>query len=49
VRYYNRLPDFQALLDAHDGSVTAVMQDLRSRARSAEDPFDLLPRGGTIG
>ena len=48
VRYYHRLPDFQALLDQHEGSVTGVMEDLRGRVRSVEDPFDVLPRGGEI-
>ena len=45
VRYYNRLPGFQALLDAHEGDLTATMEELRLRAPEVDDPFDLLPRG----
>jgi len=44
IRYYNRLPDFDALLASHDGSLTSVLSDLRARARTVEDPFELLPR-----
>jgi hypothetical protein len=43
IRYFHRLPDFQALLEAHDGSLRAVLQDLRERVRTARDPFDALP------
>jgi hypothetical protein len=43
--YYNRLPDFDALLVQHGGSLTAVLTDLRARARGAQDPFELLPQG----
>jgi predicted aminopeptidase len=48
VRYYHRLPDFQALLDQHGGGVPGVMEELRNRVRSVEDPFEVLPRGGEI-
>ncbi len=44
VFYYNRLTDFAGLLEQHDGSLAAVLQDLKARAPSAADPFDLLPR-----
>jgi predicted aminopeptidase len=44
VRYYNRLPDFQALLDAHEGDLVSAMAELRLRAPEVDDPFDLLPR-----
>jgi len=47
VFYYNRLPDFAALLEQHEGSLAAVLEDLRARAPGAEDPFDLLPRATT--
>ena len=43
--YYNRLPDFQALLEQHGGSLTSVLTDLRERAGRVEDPFSLLPTG----
>ncbi|MEQ1856645.1 MAG: aminopeptidase [Longimicrobiales bacterium] len=45
IFYYNRLTDFAALLEQHEGSLAAVLQDLKARAPGAEDPFDLLPRG----
>jgi len=45
VRYYNRLPDFEAFLEAHGGSLTAALADLKQRVRGVEDPFDVLPRG----
>jgi predicted aminopeptidase len=44
IRYYNRLPDFQALLDAHDGELTSAMEALRVGVQSVEYPWDLLPR-----
>lgn len=44
IRYYNRLPDFDALLQEHDGSLSSVLADLRARVRQVEDPFELLPR-----
>jgi predicted aminopeptidase len=46
ILYYNRLGDFQALLEGHDGSLEATLADLKLRARDAEDPFDLLPHAG---
>ena len=44
IFYYNRLPDFQALLDQHGGDLDAVLADLKARAPAAANPFDLLPR-----
>jgi len=44
IRYYNRLPDFQTLLDAHDGNLTSAMEELRDGLDGVEDPWDLLPR-----
>jgi predicted aminopeptidase len=44
IFYYNRLPDFAALLEQHGGDLTAVLELLVARAPEAEDPFDLLPR-----
>ena len=43
MRYYHRLPGFQALLEAHDGSLAAAVESLRSGAETADDPFSLLP------
>lgn len=45
IRYYKRLPDFDALLDLNEGDLPAVLADLRARARTVSDPFELLPRG----
>ncbi len=45
IRYYHRLPDFQALLDEHGDDLTAVLRTLAAEAEGVEDPFDLLPRG----
>jgi len=42
--YYNRLPDFDLLLERHGGSLTSVLADLRARSGQVEDPFELLPR-----
>lgn len=44
IFYYNRLPDFAALLEEHGGDLRAVLDFLSARAPDAEDPFDLLPR-----
>lgn len=40
--YYHRLPDFQALEDAHGGDLMAAVEALRE-ASGRGDPFDLLP------
>ncbi|HUF76836.1 MAG TPA: aminopeptidase [Longimicrobiales bacterium] len=47
--YYNRLPDFDALLEQHGGSLTSVLAELRARAGEVEDPFELLPSGADSG
>jgi predicted aminopeptidase len=44
ILYYHRLPDFQALLEAHGGDLTAAVAALEARAGEADDPFDVLPR-----
>ena len=46
IRYYHRLPDFQALLDAHEGRLDAVLAELKTGVAGVTDPFDLLPSGG---
>jgi len=45
IRYYHRLPDFQALLEARGGDLRVVLGELRLRAARVEDPFELLPAG----
>lgn len=47
IRYYHRLPDFQALLDARDGDLGAVLAELKAGVASVADPFQLLPLGPT--
>lgn len=44
MRYYHRLPDFQALLDDHDGDLGAAVAWIASRTPELGDPFDVLPR-----
>ncbi|MGD2122214.1 MAG: aminopeptidase [Gemmatimonadota bacterium] len=46
MRYFHRLPDFQLLLDRHDGDLAAAVDTLVRGAKDVEDPFDLLPSGG---
>ncbi|HSG46748.1 MAG TPA: aminopeptidase, partial [Longimicrobiales bacterium] len=43
VRYYHRLPDFQALLESSDGLREAV-EAIRVGVPSHPDPFSILPR-----
>jgi predicted aminopeptidase len=43
MRYSHRLPDFQALLDAHGGELPAAIDALKGGAQELEDPFQLLP------
>jgi predicted aminopeptidase len=45
IRYYHRLPDFDALLEARGGDLRVVLGELRLRADSVDDPFELLPGG----
>ena len=43
IRYYNKLPAFDAFLASHGGDLVAALDDLKTRAGSVDDPFDLLP------
>ena len=43
MRYYHRLPDFQALLDEEGGSFGSALERLTAGALEAENPFELLP------
>ena len=47
VFYYNRLPDFDALLTQHAGNLRAVLDDLKARSGTVADAFDLLPTATT--
>jgi predicted aminopeptidase len=42
IRYYDRLPAFDAFLVAHRGDLVAALDDLEARAGTVPDPFDLL-------
>ncbi len=44
IRYFHRLPDFAAYLEERNGDLARALRDLWSGARSAADPFALLPR-----
>jgi predicted aminopeptidase len=44
IRYYHRLPDFQALLDARGGDLRSVLVKLKEGAEGVDDPFELLGR-----
>ncbi len=43
MRYFHRLPGFQALLEREGGDLPAAVFALKSRALEVEDPFSLLP------
>lgn len=47
MRYYHRIADFAALLDAH-GSVAAAVAALVAGVDEVDDPFDLLPSGSPL-
>ena len=49
IRYYDRLGAFEAFLEAHDGDLVATLADLKERARTVDDPFELLPTPSTPG
>ncbi|MDH3224622.1 MAG: aminopeptidase [Gemmatimonadota bacterium] len=49
MRYYHRLPDFQALLEDHGGSLQDAIETLRLGAEGGGDPFDLLPTDPSPG
>jgi predicted aminopeptidase len=45
MRYYHRLPDFQALLDAHGGDLREVLDVLPAMVDGQPAPFDVLTEG----
>lgn len=47
IRYYHRLSDFQKLLEEANGDLRAAMARLDAGVGGVNDPFDLLPTGGT--
>lgn len=46
MRYYHRLPDFDAYLEARDGDLVRVLEELKAGVDAVDDPFELLPTGG---
>lgn len=48
MRYYHRLPDFDGLLAAHGGSLSAAIDALHTGVAEARDPFALLPGTASI-
>ena len=49
IRYYHRLPDFNAYLEARDGDLARALRELAAGVRTVDDPFDLLPSGSPPG
>jgi predicted aminopeptidase len=47
MRYYHRLEDFEALRQAHGGSLRTTVEAVRREARGLDDPFSLLPTVST--
>lgn len=43
MRYYHRLPDFEAYLDVNSGSLATAIADLKTGIENVEDPFSVLP------
>ncbi|MFP3947728.1 MAG: aminopeptidase [Gemmatimonadota bacterium] len=43
MRYYHRLPDFQAFLDAHGGRLADALSAIEDGLPEVDDPWDLLP------
>jgi len=43
MRYFHRLPDFQAYLEERDGDLRRAIADLAREVRQADDPFQVLP------
>jgi len=49
MRYYHRLGDFHAYLEARPGGLPGAIRDLSRDAPAADDPFDVLPTAGSEG
>ena len=49
MRYYHRLPDFDALLKRHAGSLSQAVRELEAGLETASDPFELLPSAVETG
>jgi len=44
IRYYNRMSDFDALLQQHGGDLRSVLDELARRVGEVESAWELLPR-----
>lgn len=42
MRYYHRLPDFQALLDSYGGDLATLLAELPSLVEGRDDPFEAM-------
>ena len=47
MRYYHRLPDFDAHLAVAGGSLAGAIEAIRAGVEAGNDPFELLPSTGT--
>jgi hypothetical protein len=48
MRYYHRISDFAALLEAHQGSLADAVDFLARGVDGVDDPFDLLPQHASL-
>ena len=48
IRYFHRLPDFEALMEAQGSDLRSVLAHLKERAPTVDDPFELLPRSDSV-
>ncbi len=46
MRYYHRLPDFDAHLSGSGGALRAAIQALKTGIETSDDPFEVLPATG---
>lgn len=48
IRYFHRLPDFDALLRQHEGDLAETVAFLTSAVENVADPFQVLPAGDSV-
>ena len=49
MRYYHRLPDFDALRERSAGSLAQAVREIEAGLEATQDPFELLPSSGGTG